>query len=761
MRVLNTQSRPEVCYSNISLIKKALLQNPGNVLPYPEIVLYLKKNWMNLNSTTEEIERIVNLALFAPKSYFKEVEEGLWGIKDEVDPRLTHIFTYMDQRKIPLKIADMRTRLRVYESEDTLFQLLQSDIRFSQIDHTAYWVLSEWVIINDLVYDYLYNIEILKMDREKVIDKVVQKNNLPRNKVVFLPQFDHRFVFSGNLVAIKRMEEVHTLGQTEEKIEIPIEISEEIGRLSYKIIHYIRESKKEITVSELVLQFFNVNPADASFPIYQAAIHDLLQVIPEITQTQGDTWIYHENAPDFQLDKKAKVYYAVKNSVPTIQNADALKTAQNQPAMENRNKEKPEDNQARAMEHEDRKYAYHTISYYDRIKGYFIIPNALIQSSILFRQNDHGKVTAQHEEFCYEWFWEKSGGKFYFYGDGVMDFLADFLIEPGHKLRFEIDKQVMYLMKVSVAGFDERYASEQQRYLDIGRIVEESQSVNKSIFSLMCETLAIHPSGLHWSVLQDKITEKRSTTKNTITNLLSRNECFEQVEGKKGYWRLNISKLSRYYTNEENQEMSEPVETVPEIPIVEEEKPESLGEDTHHLVDREPKQEETIPEDLSGLTQLITEDLILTIEEKIKQISLVEGNFKAVVSEMVKDEFLKGNLPAIEELYRLLEPHIQFFNKVRPFAEPTESVEPNQQETAIDKKQWLNTLLQSLNDFHSNLTTYKDLLTIKQSECENKLHDLVKDTSVSFLDRKNQMLSLMEEQEKIKNLVDVLTTLAS
>ena len=187
MKVFNQQNSSYICYSNISLIKKALLQNSENVLPYPEIVLYMKKNWTNVNSSYDDIEEIVKLALYAPKSYFKEVEEGLWGIKDQVDARLDHIVGYMKQRKEPLRLSEMKNKLKVYETDEMLNQLLLSDIRFVQIENTFYWILSEWMIINDLIFDYINNNDLMKVDKEKVIQRVVQINNLDIEKVIFLP----------------------------------------------------------------------------------------------------------------------------------------------------------------------------------------------------------------------------------------------------------------------------------------------------------------------------------------------------------------------------------------------------------------------------------------------------------------------------------------------------------------------------------------------------------------------------------------------
>ncbi|MDQ6598094.1 hypothetical protein [Bacillus salipaludis] len=662
MKMLN-KDRPGICYSNISLIKKALLQNSENILPYPEILLYVKKNWMDLNSTFDDIKEIVELALYAPKSYFYEVEDGLWGIKDKIDDRLNHIYQYMNPRKISLKISDMKYRLKVYESDDILRQMLLSDIRFSQIENTPYWVLSEWVIINNLVYECIFNSELLVIDKETVLDRVIKLNKLDKDKVIFLPQFDDRFAVNGNRIEIKRVMETNT-NPNKQKLEIPVEISEEVGRLSYRIINFIKESKKEVTTSQIINQVFYVTQNEPSFPIYMESIKELLEVVPEIKQAGEHTWLFKEEVSNFHIENNENVYYAVRNSLPTIENVKELRTVRN-PQTDQLKKESGNHNETST---DARTYAYHTVSYFDRVKGYFIIPKALREVSVLFRQSNYGKVMVQHDDFRYEWFWDMKENKYFFFGDGVMDFFADYLIEPGHKLRFEVDKQIMFLIRVHNVGFDERYASEQQRYLDIGRLVEESKTVNKSIFSLMCETLAIHPSGIHWSVLQDKISEKRSTTKNTITNLLSRNECFEQVEGKKGYWRLNISKLTRYYVDEENQEMIEPVESGIELRANEKGSNESLKvepkEEQFECNDQDKAVEQVTRNELTELQPPDTETLIQQIESILLEITQKEVEFKESISKSVLEEFDKGDIAAVDELYNRLESSIIFFNRV-------------------------------------------------------------------------------------------------
>jgi hypothetical protein len=54
------------------------------------------------------------------------------------------------------------------------------------------------------------------------------------------------------------------------------------------------------------------------------------------------------------------------------------------------------------------------------------------------------------------------------------------------------------------------------------------------------------------------------------------------------------------------------------------------------------------------------------------------------------------------------------------------------------------------------LRNYLEILNQKQSDCEYELHKLVTNTSIKLSERKTRTLELMEEQEKLKELIDDL-----
>ncbi|MCM3690953.1 hypothetical protein [Neobacillus niacini] len=58
----------------------------------------------------------------------------------------------------------------------------------------------------------------------------------------------------------------------------------------------------------------------------------------------------------------------------------------------------------------------------------------------------------------------------------------------------------------------------------------------------------------------------------------------------------------------------------------------------------------------------------------------------------------------------------------------------------------------AVSGYRLTLKSYLEALKTKQRDCENELHQLVTNTKIS--ERKDRMLVLIEEQDKISQLID-------
>lgn len=542
------------CYSNVSLIKRSLFQSKTRKLPYPEIILFTNNHWIKNESTSvEEIKMLVDLALNARKSFFQEDENGLWEVKNQTDDTLDPIINYIKRSLKPFQLKEIIKQDIMFNDEKELRHYLLGDIRFTELEGSTYWILSEWGLINDLVYNYMQEKNVEKANKREVFEVIVEEYGVDRELSIFFPEIDERFKTKRNTIQI----ELNQAGESETKAKVPDEVREEVARKSVRLLNWIAQQQGEFNVKQCIPVVFEIKANDPTFRIYYQAVEDFFQLLPTIIQLEKGRWITEQAAPSLETYNINNMNYQVHNSAPNINNVQELmKFSQNNPD----HAEYLEDKTDKADKAENStmiSYYYSTISYYERVKGYLVLPGNYM-SFLEAGDKKVGKICLNIEEFSYECWYTVKDNKIYCYGSGIFDFYSDFLIEPGHKIKITIEEQKN--LGIHLMGTDERYALEQQRFLDIGKLAEERKRVNKSIFAIMCEVMATYPSGLHWIILLEKVSEIRSTTRSTISNLLSGNDCFVNIQDKKGYWRLEISKLSGYYTDENNQRTVQKIE---------------------------------------------------------------------------------------------------------------------------------------------------------------------------------------------------------
>ncbi|MBX9975201.1 sigma-70 family RNA polymerase sigma factor [Cytobacillus firmus] len=544
------------CYSNVSLIKRALYQSRNGSLPYPDIILYMQKNWTTSNKSND-IKLVVDLALNAKKSFFLEDENGLWGIKKQEETLLDEVVAFANAINRPFQLKEVIKKVETPFAKTELQQSLRSDLRFTEVEGTDFWLLSSWELINDLVYKFMQENNISNEIHKKDILKVIKEEfNLNEETYIFSPEIDNRFNVKRNLIQVDLVEFI----ESEEPVEVPIEIREEVARQSLKITNMVESAESEFSIKKLIPDIFNIRAQNPSFNIYYQAVEEFLNELSTITYLGNGTWIKNQFIPDVDIDnQQVHRIKPVFNSKPVISNVDLLKEYSE---ASSRKQEDEEVSSGQQTTNQEISKYYHTISYYERVKGHLILPKSI--NSIL--ENEHiKKLKMLVEGSEYECWLTFKQQKFYCFGNGIFDFYTDYLIEPGQRLKVELNKAGTII--VSLMGIDETYYREQSRYLDIGKINDEITDVNKSVFTIICEILSTYPSGIHWSDLLDKVNEIRSTTRNTITNLLSKNSCFYTVPEKRGYWGLELSKLSRYYVDDNGIEVEESIKVEDEEKI--------------------------------------------------------------------------------------------------------------------------------------------------------------------------------------------------
>lgn len=544
---MNEHQKSGPCYSNVSLIKKVLFQSKNGSLPIPDIVLNLNLHWSSASKNSLSTEKLVEMALFAPKSFFLENENGLWEVRDHTNAHLDSIIQYAQKLHRQFQVKEMYIKLKPIYDLKILEQYFLRDIRFIQIQETPFWMLAEWELMNDLVYEYMQKHQIEKTELEKITTQIINEYDLDYNISIFAPQLDERFTLQDKQLSISL-----TLGKNDIlPLLVPEEIKEQVSRKSIEILRFIQSSNNEVWTKDIIPSIFNIKANDMKFSIYYEAVEQFLFTVNGFSFLSRSGWVFNQAFAAIELEEKTQSWkYAIYGSVPIINNANELLMVDLL-----RQHSEPVTTISKTEESSEVlvQIGYHTLSYYERVKGYLAIPPQIVHH-LTNKCQVFGIIQSDIEGFMYEWLWRNHEGAFYFYGDGVIDFFSEYLLEVGQKLKIQWLPEER--IRVDLLAIDDRYSLEQNRYLDIGRLVEEGQTVQKSIFTIMCEIIATYPSGMHWTLLLELVNDTRSTTKNTVYNILSKNECFENLQEKKGYWRLVVSKLSRYFIDENNNETS-------------------------------------------------------------------------------------------------------------------------------------------------------------------------------------------------------------
>jgi RNA polymerase sigma factor (sigma-70 family) len=534
-------------YSNVSFIKRALYQSPNRSLPFYDIVLDLLKNWRNIGRA--EAEQLVTYALYAKRSFFEEDEEtGLWSVKRHYDPNLNNVVEFLNRKLQPYPVKKLVQKLK-WKDESSLLEGLSCDLRFTSIQSKGieYWMLSDWVIVNDNVHSFLVDNKQETITWDKATSIMITDFGLNSDQVIFAPEIDERFYCNDGVISIDLVEN-ETKGVIQFE-DVPIEINEEVARSSLLVCKYI-QSCGQVSTRDIILDIFNIKSYKKVYPLYKIALENFLDGLNLVIQNDQGNWRLLEEA-NLELGEINYWDYSVYNSIPVIPNAEHLiDYGLNQSNNQGQKSNNIIIDYESSNEYNKVKNIHH-ITYYERVKGYLLAPK--FWSGMLVE--DTGNVNVKVDGYSYSWLWKRHNGKVYFYGNGVKDLFFDFSLKPGHQLKYHFKDESS--LDIFIGEINKDIANEQARYLDIGRLVEESQRVNKSFFTIMCEILATYPTGMHWTTLLDKVNALRPTTKNTIYNLLSQNQCFVQVDDKKGYWRIDITKLSRFYTNESGTDVEE------------------------------------------------------------------------------------------------------------------------------------------------------------------------------------------------------------
>jgi len=144
-----------------------------------------------------ETEEIIEAALSFQKSPFREGNsKAIIEFHQEALGLSTHAFRVLNEWGMPVTEEQLLRKLRGLNLVSWGFPFerlgLQADHRFLQLSDQR-WLLKEWELVNDEVYNYLVQHETTELPLMDIPFLIQMKLGLTKKKCLFLPEFDERF----------------------------------------------------------------------------------------------------------------------------------------------------------------------------------------------------------------------------------------------------------------------------------------------------------------------------------------------------------------------------------------------------------------------------------------------------------------------------------------------------------------------------------------------------------------------------------------
>ena len=148
------------------------------------------------NLYSGDAEEVIETALSHQKSPFREgSSKAIIEFHQEASVLATHAFQILTESGIPVSEDQLLRKLRGQNLVSWGFPFerlgLQADHRFLQLKDQR-WLLKEWELVNDEVYNYLVNQGTTELPQRDLPLLIGMKMGF-KKKFVFLPEFDERF----------------------------------------------------------------------------------------------------------------------------------------------------------------------------------------------------------------------------------------------------------------------------------------------------------------------------------------------------------------------------------------------------------------------------------------------------------------------------------------------------------------------------------------------------------------------------------------
>ena len=196
-------------YSLLALLKRTLfLHETADVEELVEEV----HEYMLKDQTIAQLKERYVAPILKGNPSFLEVSPGssTWKLSEgnKVNDSIHDVFKKYHS---PLSERQLLNRLAKEEhlAKITIDLDLKNDARFSDIQGGKYWILSEWVVVNEYARSVLLRTREGFSEKE-LMSKIIDNYQVDQETAIFLPMLDDRFVKKGSKWTLKRFVEQKT-----------------------------------------------------------------------------------------------------------------------------------------------------------------------------------------------------------------------------------------------------------------------------------------------------------------------------------------------------------------------------------------------------------------------------------------------------------------------------------------------------------------------------------------------------------------------
>ncbi len=190
-------------YSLLALLKRTLFLHETSSIE--ELVEEVHECMLKDHSYDQIKTDYVEPMLLHNPSFLKAGEgENFWRLSEgnKINDSVYEVFL---KYRSPLSERQILNRLAKAEHLNKIIMVLdlKNDARFSDLTGGKYWILSEWVVINDYARSLLLRSKSGLTEKE-LLQKVVASYSVEREKAIFIPMLDERFVKKEKRWTLKR-----------------------------------------------------------------------------------------------------------------------------------------------------------------------------------------------------------------------------------------------------------------------------------------------------------------------------------------------------------------------------------------------------------------------------------------------------------------------------------------------------------------------------------------------------------------------------